>query len=234
MSIQLSHIDKSYQELSIYRDFSLKLPENTISCILGPSGCGKTSLLNMIGGIIQQEGGYISGLEKKEISFIFQEPRLLPWKTVRSNLLFVLHNQPVADKDKIIDNNLGMVGLQAFAHYYPGQLSGGMKQRVAIARAFCYPSDIILMDEPLKTLDPRLKWNLMKTFLTIWKKDQRTVVFVTHDVEEALVLGEEIFIFSQPPVKIKRRLTNPLEEEQKKMDSRAFFDLKKEILQQLD
>ncbi len=234
MSIQLQHIHKHYDKLVIYRDFSLALPDKTISCILGPSGCGKTSLLNMIGGITSQDGGDIKGVENKKISFIFQEPRLLPWKTVRGNLDFVLRHQDAHDKEKAIDNNLILVGLQDFAHYYPEQLSGGMKQRVAIARAFSYPSDLILMDEPLKTLDPRLKWNLMRTFLRLWENDRRTVVFVTHDVDEALVLGEEIFVFSRPPVQVISHITNPLERGQKNLDNRAFFEQKQNIMRQLD
>ena len=234
MSIQLRDIHKSFGSLRLYSQFSLELTEKRISCILGPSGCGKTSLLNMIGGIIPQDEGVILGVDQKEASFIFQEPRLLPWKSVHDNLQFVLRNQHLPDKDKVIDTNLRIVGLQQFAHYYPGQLSGGMKQRVAIARAFCYPSDIILMDEPLKTLDPVLKWNLMKTFLKIWQKDRRTVVFVTHDVEEALVMGQDIYVFSQPPVRIKKHMVNPLKQEEKQMDHSAFFNQKKKIMEHLD
>ncbi|HKL37497.1 MAG TPA: ABC transporter ATP-binding protein [Bacteroidales bacterium] len=234
MSIQLKNIDKAFEELVVYSKFAMEMPEKKISCILGPSGCGKTSLLNMIGGIMNPDSGTIEGVSGKEFSFIFQEPRLLPWKTVKANLQFVLRQHTMENKEKVIENNLRIVGLQDFAHFYPDQLSGGMKQRVAIARAFCYPSDIILMDEPLKTLDPRLKWNLMKTFLKIWRKDRRTVVFVTHDVDEALVLGEEIFVFSRPPVRIKRQLTNNLEENQKNLDSQAFFEQKKQIMHHLD
>lgn len=234
MSIQLKNIDKAFENLVVFSKFSMEMPEKKISCILGPSGCGKTSLLNMIGGIMHPDSGTIDGVLGKEFSFIFQEPRLLPWKTVKSNLNFVLRQHPMNNKDKVIENNLRIVGLQDFAHYYPEQLSGGMKQRVAIARAFCYPSDIILMDEPLKTLDPRLKWNLMKTFLKIWRKDRRTVVFVTHDVDEALVLGEELFVFSRPPVRIKRQLNNCLGENQKNLDSRAFFEQKRQIMHHLD
>ena len=234
MSIQLKNIDKAFEELVLYNRFSMEMPEKKISCILGPSGCGKTSLLNMISGIMSPDRGTIEGVSGKEFSFIFQEPRLLPWKTVRSNLRFVLRQHAMDNKNKVIENNLRIVGLQDFAHFYPEQLSGGMKQRVAIARAFCYPSDIILMDEPLKTLDPRLKWNLMKTFLKIWNKDRRTVVFVTHDVDEALVLGEEIFVFSRPPVRIKQQVTNTLGENQKNLDSQAFFEQKKQIMHHLD
>ena len=234
MSIQLKNIHKSFGNVEVYRDFSLSLPERKISCILGPSGCGKTSLLNMIGGILAQDSGTIEGLKDKIFSFIFQEPRLLPWKTVKANLQFVLKGANIKGYEKIIERNLQIVGLQNFAHFYPSQLSGGMKQRVAIARAFCYPSNLILMDEPLKTLDPKLKWSLMKTFLKLWREDQRTVIFVTHDVDEALVLGEEIFVFSRPPVKIKKRYTNPLREEEKHMTQMEFFWQKNKIMDYLD
>ena len=234
MGIQLKQINKSFNNVEIYKDFTLNLPGNEISCILGPSGCGKTSLLNMIGGIIHQDSGSIEGLEDKIISFIFQEPRLLPWKTVKANLEFVLKDVDLRDKDEIVERNLSIVGLQDFSRFYPGQLSGGMKQRVAIARAFCYPSNLILMDEPLKTLDPKLKWGLMKTFLNLWREDQRSVIFVTHDVDEALVLGEEIFVFSRPPVKVKKRYTNPLNEEEKDMTNMEFFRQKNKIMDHLD
>ena len=234
MGIQLKNINKSFNNVEIYKDFTLNLPGNEISCILGPSGCGKTSLLNMIGGIIHQDSGSIEGLEDKIISFIFQEPRLLPWKTVKANLEFVLKDVNLREKDEIVERNLKIVGLQDFSRFYPGQLSGGMKQRVAIARAFCYPSNLILMDEPLKTLDPKLKWGLMKTFLNLWREDQRSVIFVTHDVDEALVLGEEIFVFSRPPVKVKKRYTNPLNEEEKDMTNMEFFRQKNKIMDHLD
>lgn len=234
MSIQLKNISKSFKNIEVYRNFSLNLPENQISCILGPSGCGKTSLLNMIGGILEQDSGTIAGLKDKFLSFIFQEPRLLPWKTVKANLEFVLKDTSVKGNKEIVERNLRIVGLQNFASFYPHQLSGGMKQRVAIARAFCYPSNIILMDEPLKTLDPKLKWNLMKTFLKLWREDQRTVIFVTHDVDEALVLGEEIYVFSKPPVTVKKRFTNHLTEEEKYMTNMEFFRQKNEIMDHLD
>jgi NitT/TauT family transport system ATP-binding protein len=234
MGIQLKNIGKKFNGLILFRNFDLHLDEHKISCILGPSGCGKTSLLNMIGGILTQDSGSISGMEKKGISFIFQEPRLLPWKNVRSNLEFVLSDIPVSEKENIINRNLKFVGLQNFADYYPEYLSGGMKQRVSIARAFSYPSDIILMDEPLKALDPKLKWNLMKTFKELWDKDRRTVIFVTHDVDEALVMGEEIYIFSNPPVRVKKHLTNHLPESQKKMSHMNFLETKNTILAHLD
>jgi NitT/TauT family transport system ATP-binding protein len=234
MGIEINNIKKIYSDLEVFRDFSLSLPERKISCILGPSGCGKTTLLNMIGGITTQDKGTIDFSNQQIISYIFQEPRLLPWKTVRENIEFVVKDLYNKDPLKNIDQYIKMVGLDAFKDYYPSALSGGMKQRVSIARAFIYPSDIILMDEPLKTLDPRLKLNLMKIFLRIWQYDKRTVVFVTHDVDEALILGEKIFIFSNPPVKLKENITNTLSYEEKTPENANFFNFKNQILNLLE
>jgi NitT/TauT family transport system ATP-binding protein len=234
MSIIVKNLTKSYNSLNLYEDFSLEFRENQISCILGPSGCGKTTLLNMIGGISHPDNGKIEVGRHRVFSYIFQDPRLLPWKTVKENIRFVLKSTPLEKDRDYIRKNLKMVGLQEFEDFYPSQLSGGMKQRVSIARAYIYPSDIILMDEPLKTLDPKLKWNLMKTFLKLWQMDKRTVIFVTHDVDEALILGQDIFVFSQPPVQLKKIFSNTLKPEEKTMDNTHFFHQKKEILDILD
>ena len=234
MSIEINNLHKSYSELTIYDDFSLQLKDRKISCILGPSGCGKTTLLNIIGGITEPDKGEMDYEKGSVFSYIFQEPRLMPWKTVRENIRFVLKNIKLENKEEYIRRNLKMVGLEGFMDYYPHQLSGGMKQRVSIARAFIYPSNIILMDEPLKTLDPKLKWNLMKTFLKVWQRDKRTVVFVTHDVDEALILGEYIYIFSTPPVQVIQGFSNPLTSDQKQIDNMDFFNQKKKILDFLE
>ena len=234
MGIKINNINKVYNDLVIFNDFSLSVPEGKISCILGPSGCGKTTLLNMIGGIVKQDKGNINFSNKTNISYIFQEPRLLPWKTVKGNIEFVVKGLKNEKAPENIDQYLKMVGLSKFKDYFPASLSGGMKQRVSIARAFIYPSDLILMDEPLKTLDPKLKLNLMKIFLRIWQYDKRTVIFVTHDVDEALILGEDIFIFSKTPVNIKKQITNPLSLQEKTPDNATFFEHKKQILDLLE
>ncbi len=234
MSIDITNLYKSFNQLSVFNNFSLSLKENQISCILGPSGCGKTTLLNILSGLSNKDSGEINGTANKIISYIFQEPRLLPWKTVKENIRFVLPEDGKKTSDEKINLYLKLVGLSHVTDHYPNQLSGGMRQRVSIARAFIYPSDIILMDEPLQTIDPKLKLNLMKTFLRLWKDDNRTVLFVTHDVDEALILGKEIFIFSQPPVSVKKILNNPLKQEEKSIDNKNFFELKKKILEDLD
>jgi NitT/TauT family transport system ATP-binding protein len=203
MDFEINGLHKAYGEMPIFRDFSLTFPLGQITCILGPSGCGKTTLLNIIGGLTLPDSGLLNGFEDKTISYIFQDPRLLPWKTVEENIAFVLNqNLPEAERKKITGRVIRLVDLEGFGNYYPSKLSGGMRQRVSIARAFAYPSDIILMDEPLKGLDITLKLNLIKSFSRIWSNDRRTVIFVTHDVEEALLLGNEIFVLSRAPVLI--------------------------------
>ncbi|HRT48322.1 MAG TPA: ATP-binding cassette domain-containing protein, partial [Bacteroidales bacterium] len=201
MTLEVKGLHKRYGEVEIFRDFSISFTEGMITCILGPSGCGKTTLLNILGKIIPPDGGTLAGFDGKIVSYIFQEPRLLPWKSVRGNIEFVLdRNLLPEERKKITDRFISLVELEDFADYYPAKLSGGMRQRVSIARAFAYPSDIILMDEPLKGLDIKLKLNLIQTFSRIWQEDRRTVIFVTHDVDEALLLGNEIVVFSRAPV----------------------------------
>lgn len=220
--------------MTVFNDFHLSVPLGQITCILGPSGCGKTTLLNIIGGITKPDNGSLLGFEGKKMSCIFQDPRLLPWKTAEENIAFVLTRQSgEAARKKITSRFIRLVDLEGFAGYYPSKLSGGMRQRVSIARAFAYPSDIILMDEPLKGLDVKLKFNLIRTFSRIWQSDKRTVIFVTHDVDEALLLGHEIVVMSQAPVRLLEhtRLQQPLEN--RETDDPFIRELKLRLLQSM-
>lgn len=228
MSLKIKNLNKSFQDINLFKDFNIEIKENTISCILGPSGCGKTTLLNMIGNTIQPESGQFEGFNNKVLSYIFQEPRLLPWKTVKENISFVIKNEKLTEEKRIIiDKYIRLVELNDFANYYPAKLSGGMKQRVAIARAFSYPSNLILMDEPLKALDIKLKLNLIKAFRRIWQFDKRTVIFVTHDIDEALLLGNDIYVFSKAPVKIKEKFT--ITNKERSLNNPEIIELKNKI-----
>lgn len=234
MVLQIKSLNKKYEEISLYNDFSINFEEGTITCILGPSGCGKTTLLNMIGQTVQPDSGIFDGFNGKVLSYIFQEPRLLPWKTVKENIEFVLGDSINADERKtLVEQFIRLVELDSFANYYPAKLSGGMRQRVSIARAFAYKSDIILMDEPLKGLDIKLKLNLIKTFAKLWKADKRTVIFVTHDVDEALLLGNEIIVLSQAPVRIETRVKVDVPVENRSVDSATLKDIKQHLLETL-
>lgn len=233
MSLKIENLNKSFENIHLFQNFNLEIDEHTISCILGPSGCGKTSLLNMISDNRKIDSGKFSGLDTKEISYIFQEPRLLPWKTVKENIAFVLPDHLTnKEKDQIADKYIRLVELVNFKDYYPSQLSGGMKQRVAIARAFSFQSDLILMDEPLKALDLKLKLNLMKSFRRLWQIDKRTVIFVTHDVDEALLIGNDIYVFSKPPVTIKEKFE--IKNKDRSLINTDIVQLKNRILEVMD
>jgi NitT/TauT family transport system ATP-binding protein len=234
MALQICDLSKEYEGVSVYRDFNLNITEGRITCILGPSGCGKTTLLNIIGGITHPDGGKLSGFEGKVMSYIFQDPRLLPWKTARGNIEFVINrNSSVSERNKQSDRLIELVELTGFADHYPSQLSGGMRQRVSIARAFACPSDTILMDEPLKGLDIALKQNLIRSFSGIWKADRRTVIFVTHDVDEALMLGEEIIVMSRPPVHIMAHERYETVVEERRPETSRYKELKRILLKDL-
>ncbi|MBC3797209.1 ABC transporter ATP-binding protein [Acetobacterium tundrae] len=210
MSIVIKNLKKSYGDQIIFDDFNLVLQEKKITGILGPSGAGKTTLLNLCCGLEKPDSGTIEGINPTSISYIFQEPRLLPWRTIRENLRFVFKGQSIKKSgfhDKEIDEMLRMVGLDTVGDYYPQELSGGMRQRVAIARAFLYPSELLLMDEPFSSLDLTLKNKLMGDFLKIWEQDKRTVIFVSHNQEEIKQLSHEVLTFSDKPVRVLKKET---------------------------
>ena len=198
--------------IAIFKDFNIKIPASKVSVILGPSGCGKSTLLNIIHGILTPDSGVIEKENCSAISYLFQEPRLLPWKTVSQNIELILKNQyEHKQRQQITRHYLEIIGLKDFSDYYPSELSGGMRQRVSIARAFAYPAEIILMDEPFQALDPGLKLNLTKLFSSLWIEDNRTSLFVTHDITEAIFLGDEIFVLSsKKPSTLVDHIINPV------------------------
>ncbi len=227
MGLQIKNLYKSYDDRLLFSNFNLDIVEGEITCILGPSGGGKTTLLNIIAGLVEPSEGYLVGFNGKVLSYIFQDPRLLPWKTVQENIEFVLadtYDQP--QRQAIASRFIKLVELNGFANYYPWQLSGGMRQRVAIARAFAYSSDLILMDEPLKGLDVKLKMNLLRSFSRIWQTDKRTVIFVTHDVDEALMLGNTTIVLGSTPIAVQARVSIDIELQKRDIKSDYFKNLR--------
>ena len=188
--IKLKNITKRYNEQIIFEDFNLNITENQITCILGESGVGKTTLLNIIAGITPYQGS-VSLIDK--VSYIFQEPRLILTMTIEENLKFTSPN--ASDED--IHSILQMLKIEDKKRMFPNQLSGGEQQRVSIARAFLFDAPIVLMDEPFSSLDLSLKYHLICHFASLWKKTNKTVIFVTHNVDEALWLANEILILSK-------------------------------------
>ena len=203
--MKISGLTKSFGQGPLYSDFDLTLPAGKISCILGPSGCGKTSLLNMIAGLLPHEGGeilfeWIPAGSEPRFSYVFQEPRLLPWLTVTGNLVYAMDGELSRHERKArAKEMLALVGLKEEGKKFPRELSGGMARRVGVARALLSDFDILLMDEPLASLDQELKEKLISLFKE--RLAGKTVVFVTHDYYTARALSDHIFVLSPPPVR---------------------------------
>lgn len=228
MTLSIEHLNKSFGDRPLFSDFSIQIEEGAVTCLLGPSGCGKTTFLNMISRVVPADSGEFKGFDQKTVSYIFQEPRLLPWETVPGNISFVLRDAyPKTEREKITARMVELVGLKGEENKFPGNLSGGMKQRVAIARAFAYPSDILLMDEPFKGLDVKLKTTIMQLFLKVWQENRKTVIFVTHDIDEAIALGQRICVLSKPPVTVLEDL--PVLEKKEAV----IQDIKEQLLKSL-
>ncbi|NLW59410.1 MAG: ABC transporter ATP-binding protein [Firmicutes bacterium] len=230
----LSGIRKSYGPVQVLAGLSFAVKTNHIVALLGPSGCGKTTLLSIIAGLKQPDQGQVTGVENKPVSYLFQEPRLLDWLTVGENLAFVLRDHiPRAELAKRIDYYLEQMALAAYRDTYPRQLSGGQRQRVAMARALAYPSRLLLMDEPFKSLDIRLKWSLMTRFLQLWTAEPRTVLLVTHDPKEALLLADEVYVLSPKPAVVRSHHQITLPRTARTPDALPLLELEQQITAEL-
>lgn len=216
MKIKIENLSKTYNEEYIFKKFNFTLEDNSINCIIGKSGCGKSTLLNILAGILKFDEGKILGASKKQVSYVFQEDRLIQWLTVEENLRFAL--KKYYNKSKIneeIEKNLSLLNLYEVKDKYPEELSGGMKQRINIARAFGKPSEIILMDEPFKSLDYTLKYKIIDEFKEIMKSENRVVILVTHDVDEAIYFQGNIIVLGEKPIEIKGVFRENLKEHKK-------------------
>lgn len=209
--MKLINIVKSYGDKKVLDGITLDIEEGKVTAVLGESGSGKSTLLNIVAGKIKDYKGEVIFQAEYEngMSYIFQEDTLIPWKTVYENLEFVLKKKISPDKLKLrIKKYLEMVGLNEIENEYPNTLSGGMKRRVGIARAFSFPSNYLFMDEPFEFLDIKIKNEIMEYFIKLQNIENKTVIFITHDIESAVSLGEKIVVFSNKPTKIKKIFEN--------------------------
>jgi ABC-type nitrate/sulfonate/bicarbonate transport system ATPase subunit len=205
--VDVSH---RYGALVVYEELRFSVLENEFLCVCGPSGCGKTTLLDILAGILRPLEGQalIDGQpvdpKRDSISFVFQEPSTLPWLDVWDNVATGLRIKKVAPAEmrRKVDEIIEIVGLRGYEGYFPHQISGGMKQRVAIARAFAIDADLILMDEPFVSLDQPTRERMQREVLHTWEHRRRTVVFVTHNLEEAVFLGDRVIVLSAKPARL--------------------------------
>jgi len=229
----------SGQDFVVLHDISLKVDEGKFVSIVGPSGCGKSTLLNVIAGIESYNGGSVAvhpkagraGIEPR-VAYVFQSPRLLNWLTVENNIHFVLEAQkvPRARWRELVAKNLEMVGLSGQERNYPLNLSGGMQQRVAIARALAIEPDILLMDEPFSHLDAITARKMRLDLMDILQRAKPTILFVTHDLTEAVFLSDSIYMMSTKPARIFKRVSIDLPRPRKPEDS-VILDLEKTLIQ---
>ncbi|MEG6523774.1 ABC transporter ATP-binding protein [Desulfotomaculum sp. 1211_IL3151] len=224
-------------------DINLKIAENELAVIVGPSGCGKSTLLNIVAGLEQASRGVIA-MNGKSIEgpgadrgMVFQSYTLFPWLTVQQNVEFGLKIKGVNPKERqeIARHYIDLVGLGGFASALPKELSGGMKQRVAIARALANKPEMLLMDEPFGALDAQTRLVMQELLLRVWEQERTTILFITHDIDEAVLLAENVYVMSRRPGRIRTQIQVPIP---RPRDHRAtvspeFSAIKKEIMEML-
>ncbi|AYC34873.1 ABC transporter ATP-binding protein [Pseudomonas cavernae] len=217
-NVSLRYQTPSGSTFSALEQVSFEVPDQQFAVIVGPSGCGKSSLLYLTAGLAEPSAGaiYVGGAKVEgpgtDRGMVFQSYTLFPWLTVRENIEFGLKRRGIgaAERREIVEYYLNEVGLKAFADNHPKQLSGGMMQRVAIARALANDPQILLMDEPFGALDSQTRLQMQQLLLRVWEHSKKTVVFVTHDIDEAILLGDRVYVMGARPGRIKQILDVPI------------------------
>lgn len=238
--ITLENVSKSIGDLEILEKVNFSVRKGEFLCMVGPSGCGKTTLLKCIAGLRTYHGEIFIEGEKsagisKEIGYVFQEFSLFPFRTVKGNMEFGMEIQkrPKEEREKTVRDLLDLIQLHGFEQAYPHELSGGMKKKVAIARALTTDPGILLMDEPFVSLDAQTRNMLQKELLRIWQKTQKTIVFVTHNVDEAVFLADRVIVLTRRPATIKREFSVDLKRERDRT-SFEFVEIRKKVLKELE
>ena len=214
VQVRVDHLTKKFGQLLVLDDISFDVMQGEFLCIVGPTGCGKTTFLNSLTGLYQATSGHIFinnepvNLKKHNISYIFQEYSTMPWLNVEQNVAYglKLKRTPEHIRREKTERMLQLVGLTAYRSYYPSELSASMLQRVVIARAFATEPELLLMDEPYGQLDVELRFHLEDELIRLWKETGTTVIFITHNIEEAVYLGERIMVLTNKPTKIKENI----------------------------
>ena len=247
IKLRIDNVRKVYNtrngEMIALNGVSLDIKENEFICVVGPSGCGKSTLLNIIAGLSEPTSGkvYCDGKEVvgtgTERGVVFQQYALFPWMTVKKNVMFGLNLKGIKgqEAEDIAMKYIKMVQLEDFVDHYPKELSGGMKQRVAIARAYAVNPSVLLMDEPFGALDAQTRTQLQTELLETWEKERKTCFFITHDVEEAIILAQKVIIMSARPGRIKDivDISIPYPRTQETKMTPEFLELKNHIWSQV-
>ena len=236
VKVQVNHLTKKFGDLLVLDDISFDVEKGDLLCVVGPTGCGKTTFLNSLTKIYDITSGEIlldghpADPKKDHIAYIFQGNSTMPWLTVEQNVAFGLDikHVPQDKKKELVDKYLDIVGLTNYRKYYPKQLSASMLQRVSIARAFATEPELLLMDEPYGQLDIELRFKLEDELIKLWKMTGTTVIFITHNIEEAVYLGEHVMVLTNKPTTVKKTLQNHLPRP-RDIASPEFVQLREEV-----
>ncbi|MEJ5359573.1 MAG: ABC transporter ATP-binding protein [Desulfobacterales bacterium] len=236
VKIDVRNLTKRFGDLLVLDNISFQVARGEFLAIVGPTGCGKTTFLNCLSKLIPtSEGdifidGRVADPRVHNISFVFQEPTCLPWRTVRENVAYgmELKRFPAQKIRERVDYMLGLVGLSETQHLYPNQVSASMVQRITVARAFAVDPDLLLMDEPYGQLDVKLRYYLEDELIKLWQTLKATVIFVTHNIEEAVYVAERILVLSNKPTRIKAEVKVDLPRPRNLIDP-AFVAIRKQV-----
>ena len=245
-SISVHHLSRWFHTpeagtLEVLRDVEFEVVEGSFTAIVGPSGCGKSTLLNLLAGIDEPSSGeicvngrpFFAGRAGPPVGFVFQQPRLLGWRTVAHNIRLPLERTALsaAEQRARVDAYLELTGLSAYARYHPHQLSGGMQQRVALARALAVEPDVLLMDEPFSGLDAITARRMCEELVRVWTQTGKTILFVTHDIGEAVFLAQRVLMITAKPARVFSDTAIELPYPRQFGDGR-LFDLEKQVTQE--
>jgi sulfonate transport system ATP-binding protein len=234
--IEVKNLTKKFGDLLVLDNINFNIEKGEFVAIVGPTGCGKTTFLNTLSKLMPATDGHIliegeeADPKKHNISFVFQEPTCMPWRTVRQNVAYGMEVKgfPKEKLEERLEYILELVGLKSTADLYPNQVSASMEQRIAIARAFAVNPDLLLLDEPYGQLDVKLRFYLEDELIRLWQKLNSTVLFVTHNIEEAVYVAERILVLDNKPTKVKAEINVDLPRPRDFMDPK-FIEIRKQV-----
>ncbi|WP_072854121.1 ABC transporter ATP-binding protein [Lactonifactor longoviformis] len=240
VKVEVKNLTKKFDDLLVLNDISFNIRKGEFVCVVGPTGCGKTTFLNLLTKLIEPTSGELlidgepADPKKHNLAFVFQEPSAFQWLTVEENLAFGLKIKklPPDEIKRRVDNMLELLGLTKFRNAYPSQLSVSSEQRIIIGRAFVMNPDLLLMDEPYGQMDIKLRYYLEDEVIRLWKETGSTVVFITHNIEEAVYLAEKVLILTNKPATIKEEIEVELPRPRDFTDP-AFIQLRTHITDQI-
>ncbi len=229
--LEMKDIVKNFASLKVLANTSLTVKDNEIVCLLGPSGSGKTTLFKIVAGLSKPDSGELLIEQGTRCSYVFQEPRLLPWKTIEENLKLIQQNYLDNKKaEELRYNLLNLIGLENIKNNYPAELSGGMKQRIEIIKALSIKPDLLLMDEPFKSVDTRTRVNLQQMILRLQQKWNFSMFLITHDPEEAVLIADRIYVLSDKPGQIIKEFKIDKDQFNRSLKDENIYAIREEII----